>query len=128
MKIFLHLIGLSLFCFGCVDKSETETTQKAAVESLEKIQTKEKLTILFFGNSITAGYQLDMDDAFPAIIQRRLDSIGFEYRSKNPNLFFFRNTTDAPGICILSNARLSLCSINPHLKNNCTTSWLTIIN
>lgn len=32
--------------------------------------------VVFFGNSITAGYQLNPDDAFPAILQRRLDSLG----------------------------------------------------
>ncbi len=34
--------------------------------------------IVIFGNSITAGYQLNPDDAFPALIQHRLDSLGYE--------------------------------------------------
>lgn len=45
-----------------------------------------KKTILFFGNSITAGYQLDMDEAFPALIQNRLDSLGFNYQVINAGL------------------------------------------
>lgn len=33
---------------------------------------------VFFGNSITAGYQLNPDQAFPALLQQRLDSLGYE--------------------------------------------------
>ena len=36
--------------------------------------------ILVFGDSITAGYGLDdTADAFPAIVEKKLDSLGFEY-------------------------------------------------
>ncbi len=35
--------------------------------------------VVFFGNSITAGYELNPDDAFPAILQRRLDSLGMAH-------------------------------------------------
>jgi acyl-CoA thioesterase I len=40
-------------------------------------------TILFFGDSITAGYGLDPDDAFPAVVQQKIDSLGLEYRVVN---------------------------------------------
>lgn len=43
-------------------------------------------TILFFGNSITAGYQLDLSEAFPALIQERLDSLDLDYRTVNAGL------------------------------------------
>ena len=39
--------------------------------------------ILFFGDSITAGYGLNPDKAFPALIQQQIDSLGVElYRCK----------------------------------------------
>ncbi|HET8737956.1 MAG TPA: arylesterase [Pricia sp.] len=39
--------------------------------------------ILFFGNSLTAGYGLDPEEAFPALIQDRLDSLGLDYTAIN---------------------------------------------
>lgn len=40
-------------------------------------------TIVFFGNSLTAGYGLSTDQAFPALIQRKLDSAALPYRVIN---------------------------------------------
>ena len=42
-----------------------------------------KKTILFFGNSLTAGYGLEPAEAFPALIQHKIDSLGLEYTSVN---------------------------------------------
>ena len=42
--------------------------------------------ILFFGNSLTAGYGLELSQAFPALIQKRLDSLGMPYRAINAGL------------------------------------------
>ncbi len=44
---------------------------------------KRKKVILFFGNSITAGYGLESDQAFTTLIQSRLDSMGAEYEVIN---------------------------------------------
>jgi acyl-CoA thioesterase I len=43
-------------------------------------------TILFFGDSITAGYGLDEGDAFPSIVQKKIDSLGLSYRVVNSGL------------------------------------------
>lgn len=43
-------------------------------------------TILFFGNSLTAGMGLDPNEAFPAIIQQKLDSLGLDYKVINAGL------------------------------------------
>jgi acyl-CoA thioesterase-1 len=43
-------------------------------------------TILFFGNSLTAGMGLDPKEAFPAIIQQKLDSLGLAYKVINAGL------------------------------------------
>ncbi len=40
-------------------------------------------TIVFFGNSLTAGYGLDPADAFPAVIQEKIDSAGLSYKVIN---------------------------------------------
>lgn len=63
------------------DKNSKPTEMEGNQESMEN-----KSTILFFGNSITAGYQLDMEQAFPALIQERIDSLGLNYNSINAGL------------------------------------------
>lgn len=40
-------------------------------------------TIVFLGTSLTAGLGLDPDSAYPALIQRKLDAAGLEYRVVN---------------------------------------------
>ncbi len=39
--------------------------------------------VLFLGTSLTAGYGLPMEDAFPARVQNRIDADGFCYRVVN---------------------------------------------
>ena len=40
-------------------------------------------TILFVGTSLTAGYGIDPQQAYPALIQGRLDSLGLNYEAIN---------------------------------------------
>jgi len=42
--------------------------------------------ILFFGDSITAGHGLNPEDAFPALIQAKIDSLGLNYHVTNGGL------------------------------------------
>jgi acyl-CoA thioesterase-1 len=46
----------------------------------------ETKTMLFFGDSLTAGYGLDPEEAFPALIQRKLDASGRAWRVVNAGL------------------------------------------
>jgi acyl-CoA thioesterase-1 len=39
--------------------------------------------ILFVGTSLTAGYGLDPEEAYPALVQRRIDAAGLAYRVVN---------------------------------------------
>jgi acyl-CoA thioesterase-1 len=41
---------------------------------------------VFFGNSLTAGYGLDTEEAFPALIQNRIDSLQLNYTVVNSGL------------------------------------------
>lgn len=45
--------------------------------------TDPRPVILFFGTSLTAGLGLDPDDAYPALVQRKIDSAGLAYRVVN---------------------------------------------
>ena len=42
--------------------------------------------ILFFGDSITAGYGIEEEQAFPALIQQKIDSLGWNFRAVNAGL------------------------------------------
>ncbi len=43
-------------------------------------------TVLFFGNSLTAGFGVRPDEAFPALIQRRIDAESLPFRVINAGL------------------------------------------
>jgi acyl-CoA thioesterase I len=43
-------------------------------------------TALFYGDSITAGYGLDPDEAYPALIQKKIDAAGLDWRVVNAGL------------------------------------------
>lgn len=45
-----------------------------------------KKIIVFFGNSLTAGYGIEPSEAFPALIGQRIDSLGLPYRVVNAGL------------------------------------------
>ena len=76
----LLLIGLVLLA-AC--KSHTTTSEKGSVP-LSDTTASGKKTILFFGNSLTAGYGLaDESQAFPGRIQDKIDSLGLPYKVVN---------------------------------------------
>ncbi|MFV1885376.1 MAG: arylesterase [Balneola sp.] len=50
------------------------------------LTAQEKKTILIFGDSIAAGYGVEPDQAFPAVIQDKIDSLGLNYTVINGGL------------------------------------------
>jgi acyl-CoA thioesterase-1 len=46
-------------------------------------RTDTRRVILFVGTSLTAGLGVDQDSAYPAVIQRRLDSLHLDWRAQN---------------------------------------------
>lgn len=46
----------------------------------------ENKTIVFFGDSLTAGYGLDPDEAFPALIQKKIEAAGLHAQVVNAGL------------------------------------------
>lgn len=82
---------LSLFMFvtllSCGDSSKKEEKQASenAVEN-EQDNEEQKKVILFFGDSLTAGYGLEEGEGFPEILQQRIDSLGLSYQVMNAGL------------------------------------------
>jgi acyl-CoA thioesterase I len=46
----------------------------------------ETKTVIFFGDSLTAGYGVDPDEAYPALIQKKIDDDGLPWRVVNAGL------------------------------------------
>jgi len=64
-----------------------ESTDTISTTETATLDASSKKTILFFGDSITAGYGLDdTNDAFPGVIQSRIDSLGWDYEVINSGL------------------------------------------
>lgn len=77
----LILVALGTSC-GSSTEQKTEAQATETVES----KTEAKGIILFFGNSLTAGYGIDPEDAFAGLTQKRLDSLGQNYKVINGGL------------------------------------------
>ncbi|RYG29870.1 MAG: arylesterase, partial [Chitinophagaceae bacterium] len=59
------------------------TADTGSAPAKDTVAVTEKKTIVFFGNSLTAGYGLSPSQAFPALIQKKLDSLGLAYQVVN---------------------------------------------
>jgi acyl-CoA thioesterase-1 len=67
-------------------KEKVETEVSTSTEATIATENSKK-TILCFGDSITAGYGLDdVSDAFPGLIQSKIDSLGLDYVVVNSGL------------------------------------------
>jgi len=95
MRIFLKFsyFFIFLWMFSCGNSTSKKTEEQPANEvevKKEIIQDVSKAsdtkTILFFGNSLTAGYGLDTKESFPSLIQDRLDSLNLKYTVINAGL------------------------------------------
>ena len=82
MKFPVYILMMSSFLFtscGNNENSQQITSKDSVVEQENNNTSTDVKTILFFGNSLTAGYGLEPSQAFPALIQEKLDSIGLPY-------------------------------------------------
>ena len=95
MRIFLKFsyffVFLGMFsCGESTSKKADEKTNDATTEpteiATETSDASTTKTILFFGNSLTAGYGLDIKESFPSLIQNRLDSLDLKYTVINAGL------------------------------------------
>jgi acyl-CoA thioesterase-1 len=91
MKIYLIALGLTLLAAGC----GTDTAPNAADNTRNPQETAAapppapaaaRKQIVFFGNSLTAAYNLETAQGFPALIQEKIDSLGWPYTCVNAGL------------------------------------------
>ena len=75
---------LMLAFVSCNNNKTPKATQNQQVSKDSTVSpTVKKKTILFFGNSLTAGYGVDPSEAYPALIQDKIDSLGLNYKVVN---------------------------------------------
>lgn len=89
---------LLIFCYifivtnilSCGKKNQEKTpTQQGVSETPKQTQTpsaQNQQIILFFGTSLTAGLGVDLEQAYPARIQQKLDSLNLSYQVINAGL------------------------------------------
>jgi len=87
MKKTLYFIPLLLLAaiVSCNNNKQGINTKQQEAEKNNPVvaATKKEKTILFFGNSLTAGYGIDPSQAFPALIQNKIDSLKLNYNVIN---------------------------------------------
>src|SRR5688500_13809168 len=83
------LFLLPVLIFGC---GRAESNQPPAPEGgdapadAESSSTANRRTVMFLGTSLTDGYGLEREDAYPARIQEKVDSAGLEWEVVNAGL------------------------------------------
>jgi acyl-CoA thioesterase-1 len=84
---YFILFSFLLACGGDASKKEKEQPDETTEAESRQETTNKTKTILFFGDSLTAGYGLeDSSDAYPAIIQTKIDSLNLDYTVINSGL------------------------------------------
>lgn len=88
------IVKVCIFCWtlfvltlaGCTGNGKSAGNSDKAADNNEKPLQVQKKTILFFGNSLTAGLGVDASEAFPALIQEKIDSLKLPYKVINAGL------------------------------------------
>ncbi len=88
IPLSLVIIALAIVFFGC---NKVETESKKNYNQLEPQErqmptSKASKIIVFFGNSLTAGFGLREEEAFPNLIQAKLDSLQLNFKVVNAGL------------------------------------------
>jgi acyl-CoA thioesterase-1 len=73
-----------MLLFSCGEKNKSANNQSAPAKKEAQSTSAKTKTILFFGNSLTAGYGLDdVSESFPSLIQDKIDSMHLPYKAIN---------------------------------------------
>ncbi|MDQ3279606.1 MAG: arylesterase [Bacteroidota bacterium] len=76
----LFVLISTMSATGCGEEKVAPVKHEPTVNNADRTtQNTKKGTILFFGNSLTAGYGIEPTDAFPALIQQKIDSMALPY-------------------------------------------------
>lgn len=90
MQFSLYLLTLSLCLWTCSsdqasNKTVSPTSNKETVGETPKPKSDKKV-IVFYGDSLTAGFGLEEDESFPSHIEEKIDSLALNYKVVNAGL------------------------------------------
>jgi len=83
------LIAILILLSSCATEPTASQNQSASQKSETKKDdsaSSQKKTILFYGDSLTAGYGLEEDQSFPSRIEDKIDSLEMKYEVVNAGL------------------------------------------
>lgn len=85
LKIKTFLLAGFISLAACQNANNTQTDNSAGQTAAKDSTSKPTKTVLFFGDSLTAGYGLDdpATDAYPSVIQKKIAQEGFPYKVVN---------------------------------------------
>jgi acyl-CoA thioesterase-1 len=81
----LRIVVIAGLVWACAESPPRggDATRGDTAVAVEQAAADSTPVVLFFGTSLTAGLGLDPEEAYPALIQRKIDSAGLEYRVVN---------------------------------------------
>lgn len=85
LKNVIYLL-ISLFILSSCGADTNQNEEVTKKDSLPAADSAQKKNILFFGNSLTAGLGVEPDEAFPALIGNKIDSLNLPYKITNAGL------------------------------------------
>jgi len=82
--LFVFVTAVFFMACGSNKSRESTTPGDGFTKPVDTAVSSSKKTILFFGNSLTAGYGLDdVSQAFPALVKNKIDSLKLSYKVIN---------------------------------------------
>jgi len=78
-----YCLGPALACFALALAACEPSDSAAPAAAAPEPAAEEPPVVLFLGTSLTAGYGLPAEEAFPALVQEHIDAEGLDYRVVN---------------------------------------------
>lgn len=87
LKTSIYFSLILVMLAGCNGQQKSATgPDNDTIKTSSKSEPETMKTILFFGNSLTAGYGLEPEESFPSLIQNKIDSLDLPYKVINAGL------------------------------------------
>ena len=90
VSVLIILLFMSFLLTSCKGDNKNQISETKEVVNTKKeddsAKTMDKKVIMFYGNSLTAGYRLEESESFPSIIEDKIDSLELNYSVINAGL------------------------------------------
>jgi acyl-CoA thioesterase-1 len=83
MQLFAKVIAALVIAGACRPAGDNESASDRSESTAIETTRSAPKRVLFVGTSLTAGLGLEPEEAYPALIQRRIDSLDLPYRVDN---------------------------------------------